>query len=128
MQNIVIDQDPRNPRNAREAFALLMSRVAVAGALRGGSSPVDPVTTFVTEENANLTAIQTQLTTVIVPGIAALDTLITNFEANLTSTLTPADSQALAAMNAASTALLASVNAVNVTAPVAPSVKPAVKK
>jgi hypothetical protein len=90
------------------------------------SSPVDPITAFVTEEEANLTSVQTQVSTVIVPGITALDTLIANFQQNLTSTLTPADAQALAAMNAASTALVAQVAAVNVTAPLPPSVKPAV--
>ena len=88
------------------------------------SSPIDPVTSFVANETANLTAIQNQVANVIVPGITALDTLITNFQQNLTSTLTPADQQALTAMNAASTALVAQVSAVNVSAPgTTPSVK-----
>ena len=73
------------------------------------------VTDYADREQADLTTIKNTLTG-IASGVAALDTLITNFQ-NSPGTLTPADQAALDAIQVASQALVAQSAAIVVTPP-----------
>ena len=77
------------------------------------------VTDWAAKEQADLTAISTTLDG-IVTGIAALDTLITNFQ-NSPGTLSPADQAALDAIQTASDALVTKSQAISVAAPTPPA-------
>ena len=78
------------------------------------------LTDWAAAEQADLTAISNTLDT-IVAGVAALDTLITNFQ-NSPGTLSPSDQAALDAIQTASKALVTKSAAIVVTPPVPPAV------
>ena len=76
------------------------------------------ITDWAAAEQADLAQISTTLDG-IVTGVAALDTLITNFQ-NSPGTLAPADQAALDAIQAASKALVTKAAAISVAPPSAP--------
>ena len=78
------------------------------------------LTDWAAAEQADLTAISNTLDT-IVAGVAALDTLITNFQ-NSPGTLSPSDQAALDAIQTASKALVTKSAAIVVTPPGPPVV------
>ena len=77
------------------------------------------ITDWAATEQADLTAISNTLDTVVA-GVAALDTLITNFQ-NSPGALSPADQTALDAIQTASKSLVAKASAISVTPPVPPA-------
>ena len=77
------------------------------------------ITDWAAQEQQSLDAISSTLDS-IVAGVAALDTLINNFQ-NSPGTLSPSDQAALDAIQASSKTLVAKVQAISVNPPVAPS-------
>lgn len=93
----------------------------LAELLKGQKHLMSQVTDFAAQEEADLSAIETKIDTVIT-GIAALDKLITDLETAIPAdTLSPEAQAALAAVSAHRTALVAKIAAIDTTAP-APTV------
>ena len=82
----------------------------------GNIKLMSQVTDWAAQEQADLTAISATLDG-IVTGVAALDTLITNFQ-NSPGTLSPSDQAALDAIQSASKAVVAKAAAISTVAPV----------
>lgn len=78
------------------------------------------ITDWAATEQADLTEISSTLDG-IVTGVAALDTLITNFQ-NSPGTLSAEDQAALDAIKAASAALVTKASGISTTPPAAPGV------
>jgi hypothetical protein len=85
-----------------------------------GRNIMSKITDFAAAEGVSLAAISATLDS-IVAGVAALDTLINNFQ-NSPGALTPADQAALDGIQAASAALVTKAAAISVTPPVPPAV------
>lgn len=83
--------------------------------LEGQTKIMSAITDWATKEQADLTAIQGTLTS-IVSGIAALDAQITAFQ-NSPGTLSATDQAALNAIQSASDALVTQSAAISTTAP-----------
>jgi hypothetical protein len=84
-----------------------------------GRNLMSKITDWAAQEEVALTTISATLDS-IVAGVAALDTLITNFQ-NSPGTLAPADQAALDGIQSASAALVAKAAAISVVPPAPPA-------